>query len=217
MCHCLRCPWVRLWRPRNQSREWLAGNEEYLCKRTWHQSQHRRDHTNKANKRISPEAYETEVQGRKDDVAGDQERQEPGSGGGDEENIHQTRHDSSREGGGLAAATRTEEETPGIRRKTGRCKVDHMQKQGHQHSQDSACPTGRRKRPQVSNTQGLTQGLNDNWTIFGLNCMSLNADNLRNKLDELSTLTYIHNPDVIWSKNSCPRTVESLTTPPNTV
>ena len=83
--------------------------------------------------------------------------------------------------------------------------MDHTQEQGHQHSQDSARPTGRRKRRQVSNTQGLAQGLNDNWAKFGLNCMSLNADNLRNKLDELSTLTYIHNPDVILVQELLPK------------
>ena len=35
--------------------------------------------------------------------------------------------------------------------------------------------------------------------------MSLNADNLRNKLDELSTLTYIHNPDVILVQELLPK------------
>ena len=35
--------------------------------------------------------------------------------------------------------------------------------------------------------------------------MSLNADNLRNKLDEPSTLTYIHNPDVILVQEFPPK------------
>ena len=84
--------------------------------------------------------------------------------------------------------------------------MDPTQEQGHQHSQDSARPTGRRKRRQVSSTQGLPQGLGDNWTKFGLDCIRLNADNLRNKLDELSMLTYKYNPDVILVQELLPKT-----------
>ena len=43
-----------------------------------------------------------------------------------------------------------------------------------------------------------------------MNCLSLNADNLRNKLEELSTLVYIHNPDIIMVQELLPKNSEIL-------